>query len=568
LSAAGWLALCYALLASLVLFLSRRGLVSGGAFQLMQAASFVVVPCLVLYFFLRQSASRSSQIRRSEQQLLMLARAVESATDSIVITDLEGSIEYVNPHFEKLTGYTRAEVYGRNPRIVSSGRQSKEFYAEMWRTLKAGGEWKGRFINRRKDGTLYTEEATIAPVLDASGVPCKYVAVKRDITRLEELQDQLRQSQKMEAVGQLAGGIAHDLNNVLQVITLASHLALSSDNSEFKDARVRETLAAALKGAGVIRQLLAFGRRQMMRLEVLDLNLVVRETEDLLRHLLREDIRISLKLDPKLAHVKADSVQITQVILNLALNARDAMANGGLLEISSDNFEIAPGAENAPGRLPPGKYARLRIRDTGSGMDEATKRHIFEPFFTTKEIGKGTGLGLSTVYGIVTQSEGHIEFDSELGVGTTFSIYFPAVKQTVVPFPQRNQPPQRQSAAVPYSVLVVEDEAMVRNSIAEALRREGFRVYTSGSPHEAWEMALRERPSLVIADIMMNGMKGTELVEHLRKENPSIRTIFMSGYGEEELLAAGAQAFDAVFMSKPFNITELVESAVRLCKAR
>ena len=170
------------------------------------------------------------EVRRNEQRVLLLARAVESTTDSIVITDLSGSIEYVNPHFEMLTGYTRAEVYGKNPRVLQSGRQPREFYAELWRTLKSGGVWKGRFINRRKDGTLYTEEATIAPVHDAQGIPQKYVAVKRDVTRLEELESQLRQAQKMEAVGQLAGGIAHDLNNVLQVVTLASHLALTSDD--------------------------------------------------------------------------------------------------------------------------------------------------------------------------------------------------------------------------------------------------------------------------------------------------------------------------------------------------
>ena len=190
-----------------------------------------------------------SELQRNEQQVLLLAQAVESTSDSIVITDLDGLIEYVNPHFEKLTGYTRAEVYGKNPRVLSSGRQSREFYAELWRTLKSGGVWQGRFVNRRKDGTLYTEEATIATVHDALGVPQKYVAVKRDVTRLEELESQLRQAQKMEAVGQLAGGIAHDLNNVLQVITLASHLALTSGDAEFKNERIKELNAAAQKGA-------------------------------------------------------------------------------------------------------------------------------------------------------------------------------------------------------------------------------------------------------------------------------------------------------------------------------
>ncbi len=299
------------------------------------------------------------EVQQNEQQMLLLARAVESTSDSIVITDLGGSIEYVNPHFELLTGYTRAEVYGKNPRVLQSGRQSKEFYAELWRTLKSGGVWKGRFINRRKDGTLYTEEATIAPVHDAHGIAQKYVAVKRDVTRLEELENQLRQAQKMEAVGQLAGGIAHDLNNVLQVVTLAAHLALTSTDLEFKDARVKESVAAAQKGAGVIRQLLAFSRRQLMRPEVLNLNEVIQETTKLLAHLLREDIKLQLDLDSDLGSIKADPVQITQVILNLALNSRDAMPDGGLLEISTENFEVTTGRS----RRRPGAARELRSRD-------------------------------------------------------------------------------------------------------------------------------------------------------------------------------------------------------------
>jgi PAS domain S-box-containing protein len=395
---------------------------------------YVIAASAVAFVLLERSKRRNTdvestlldEVQRNEQQAQLLARAVESTSDSIVITDLGGSIEYVNPHFEKLTGYTRAEVYGKNPRVLQSGRQPREFYAELWRTLKSGGEWKGRFINRRKDGTLYTEEATIAPVHDAYGIPQKYVAVKRDVTRLEELESQLRQAQKMEAVGQLAGGIAHDLNNVLQVVTLASHLALTSNDPEFKDARIKETVEATQKGAGVIRQLLAFSRRQLMRPEVLNLNEVIRDTVKLLDHLLRQDIELHLNLAPDLGNIKADPVQITQVILNLALNSRDAMPNGGRLEISTEHLEVtAESAEAAGAQVTPGSYVRVIVRDTGTGMDEATQDRIFEPFFTTKETGKGTGLGLSTVYGIVIQSGGFISFDSAATVGTTFFVCFP-----------------------------------------------------------------------------------------------------------------------------------------------
>jgi two-component system cell cycle sensor histidine kinase/response regulator CckA len=329
---------------------------------------------------------------------------------------------------------------------------------------------------------------------------------------------------------------------------------------------VRESVAAALKGAGVIRQLLAFSRRQLMRLEVMSLNRVVGDTESLLKHLLRENIHLEFKLAPDVTNIKADPVQITQVILNLALNSRDAMPEGGLLEITTENHEIAANPKGSR-QIPPGHYVRLCIRDNGTGMDEATKSHIFEPFFTTKETGKGTGLGLSTVYGIVTQSAGYIEFDSDLGAGTTFSIYFPRCDELLAEAPVV-APVQRQSVAVPYSVLVVEDDAMVRASISEALQREGFQVYSSGSPQEAWEIALRERPSLVVADVVIGGTKGTELVEHLRKEDPSIQTIFISDYGDEEMVVTTARAEDSVFIPKPFTINELVESAVRLCKAK
>lgn len=446
---AGWLAACGVGLTLIERLVWRPLGYPELAFGLIELACYVIAASAVALVLLRRSITRNTgvesilldEVQRNERQVQLLARAVESTSDSIVITDLSGSIEYVNPHFEKLTGYTRAEVYGKNPRVLQSGRQPREFYAELWRTLKSGGEWKGRFINRRKDGTLYTEEATIAPVHDAHGIPQKYVAVKRDVTRLEELESQLRQAQKMEAVGQLAGGIAHDLNNVLQVVTLASHLALTSNDPEFKDARIKETVEATQKGAGVIRQLLAFSRRQVMRPEVLKLNEVIRDTVKLLDHLLREDIRLHLNLAPDLGNIKADPVQITQVILNLALNSRDALPNGGRLEISTENLEVtAESAEADGGQVTPGSYVRLIVRDTGTGMDEVTQSRIFEPFFTTKEAGKGTGLGLSTVYGIVIQSGGFISFDSAVGVGTTFFVCFPRAQRPPAGPPQKIDP--------------------------------------------------------------------------------------------------------------------------------
>ena len=572
--ATGWLGVCAAGLELIERLVWRPLGYPALVFDLIESVCFVVAASAVALFLLRSSKRPNTgaenlldEVQRNAQQVLLLARAVESTSDSIVITDLSGSIEYVNPHFEKLTGYTRAEVYGKNPRVLQSGRQSKEFYAELWRTLKSGGVWKGRFINRRKDGTLYTEEATIAPVHDAQGIPQKYVAVKRDVTRLEELESQLRQAQKMEAVGQLAGGIAHDLNNVLQVVTLASHLALTSNDPEFKDARIKETVDAAQKGAAVIRQLLAFSRRQLMRLEVLSLNEVILDTVKLLNHLLREDIKLRLDLDPTLGNIKADPVQITQVILNLALNSRDAMPEGGLLEISTENVEVTAESGAVSGQVSPGSYVRMIVRDTGAGMDEVTQSRIFEPFFTTKEMGKGTGLGLSTVYGIVTQSGGFVNFESAADAGTTFFIGFPRSQQPLTP-PQKVNGAETVSIPESCSVLVVEDEEMVRNSIAEALRRKGFRVHASASSQEACEAAITMKPSLVIADVVMAGMKGPELIEQLKMHNPSIRTILISGYDDDEQMRSRPESDVSLFISKPFSMNELVESAMRLCKVR
>ena len=461
-------------------------------------------------------------MQRNEQQVLLLARAVESTSDSIVITDLSGSIEYVNPHFEKLTGYTRAEVYGKNPRVLQSGRQPKEFYAELWRTLKSGGVWKGRFINRRKDGTLYTEEATIAPVHDAHGIPQKYVAVKRDVTRLEELESQLRQAQKMEAVGQLAGGIAHDLNNVLQVVTLASHLALTSNDPEFKDARIKETVDAAQKGAGVIRQLLAFSRRQLMRPEVLNLNEVIHDTVKLLNHLLRENIKLHLDLDPDLGNIKADPVQITQVILNLALNSRDAMPDGGLLEISTENFEVTAESEAASGQVPPGSYVRLIVRDTGTGMDEVTQSRIFEPFFTTKETGKGTGLGLSTVTASLPRAADSSASTVRLARAPPFSSAFRARNEPLAAPPQKVDRAETASTPEPCSVLWWKTRRWCGIRLQKHCAVKVF-ASRSASSQEACEAAITMKPSLVIADVIMAGMKGPELIELLKCTIPRSR---------------------------------------------
>ena len=328
--------------------------------------------------------------KRAEESQALLATAVDQSAETIVITDAAGTISYVNPAFEKATGYTRAEVIGQNPRLLKSGKQDAEFYRQMWTVLSRGEVWNGRFINRRKDGTLFEEEGTISPVRDAAGKIVNYVAAKRDVTNETRLEAQLRQAQKMEAVGSLAGGVAHDFNNLLGVIMGYGEIVYRQLAGEDPlKGKVGQILKAAERAAGLTRQLLAFSRKQVLQPKILDLNAVVSDMDKMLRRLIGEDIELTTLLEPHLGSVRADPGQIEQVVMNLVVNARDAMPEGGRLTIETRNADLDAeyAATHPPAR--PGPYVVLVVTDTGSGMDAATQARIFEPFFTTKGVGEG-----------------------------------------------------------------------------------------------------------------------------------------------------------------------------------
>ena len=367
--------------------------------------------------------------RAAEESRARLTMAVEQAGESIVVTDTRGTIQYVNPAFERITGYEQMEVIGQTPRILKSGRHDAAFYRNMWQILLRGEIWRGTFLNKRKDGILYEEDAVISPVRDPSGQVVNYVAVKRDVTDVRRMEEQLRQSQKMEAVGRLAGGVAHDFNNLLTAISGYSDLLLHRlpDYSTLRR-DVEEIRKAGDRAAALTRQLLAFSRRQVLQPKVLDLNAVVTKMGEMLRRLIGEDIELSTDLSPSLSRVKADPGQIEQVIVNLAVNARDAMPDGGRVTIATADAELSPAYAAAHPGVRPGPHVLLSVADTGQGMSDETQAHLFEPFFTTKERGKGTGLGLATVYGIVQQSGGHIRVNSAADRGSTFLIYLPRVE--------------------------------------------------------------------------------------------------------------------------------------------
>jgi signal transduction histidine kinase len=443
---------------------------------------------------------------------------------------------------------------GKNPRILRSGLHDEAFYRALWQTLVRGEVWTGHFTNRRKDGTLYEAEAVISPVRDASGRIVNFVAVERDVTRERLLEEQVRQSQKIEAVGRLAGGVAHDFNNLLTIITGYSQLALERLKPEDPvAAHIGEVKKAADRAASLTRQLLAFSRRQVLAPQILDLNTVVANMDKMLRRLIGEDIELETRLAPDLDRVKADPGQIEQVILNLAVNARDAMPRGGRLTIETTNFVLNENYAQAHFPIRPGNYVMLAVTDTGTGMSPETLEHIFEPFFTTKEQGKGTGLGLAMVYGIVKQSGGYIYVYSELEHGTSFKIYLP--KAEVKGEAQEAGPAEGHAARGVETILVVEDEASVRDLVKGVLERQGYSVLEARDGLEALEVCERHSGpiDLTLTDVVMPQMSGKELAARLKEKYPEMKVIFMSGYTEDSAIRSRILEKSAAFVQKPFG---------------
>ncbi len=487
--------------------------------------------------------------------------ALHAAADGIVITDRSGTIEWVNPAFSRLTGYTAAEARGHNPReLVKSGRQTAAVYQGMWETILAGHTWQGQIVNRRKDGSFYTEEQAITPILDDTGAVTHFVAIKKDITERLKLEAQFRQSQKMETVGQLASGIAHDFNNLLTVINGMSELAVARlDERDPLRSDVREILIAGQRAAGLTRQLLAFSRQQILQPEVLDLNTVVVALEDMLHRLLGEDVDLLVLPAPDVRCVRADRGQMEQVLTNLAVNARDAMPEGGRLTVETKNIEIEEEMVHSSGAVVPrGRYVQLAVTDSGTGMDEETRLRVFEPFFTTKDPGRGTGLGLSTAYGIVKQSQGFIWVYSELGHGTSFRIYLPAVAESAA---STHRSVAAQASAGNETVLVVEDSDALAKLIGRFLTSSGYTVHTARRADEALTLLARYGPAiqLVLTDVIMPQMSGRQLAERIARIRPGTKILYMSGYTDDTVVRHGVVDARVPFLSKPFTKTTLLQ---------
>jgi two-component system, cell cycle sensor histidine kinase and response regulator CckA len=490
-----------------------------------------------------------SQRKQDEAVNARLIRAIEQVGDSIVISDPDGRIVYVNPAFERTSGYGCEEVLGQNPRFLSSGRHSAEFYAQLWSSIQKGESWSGRFINRAKDGHLYTEEAIVSPILSQSGQIINYVAVKHDITREIELHEQLHQSQKMDAIGRLAGGVAHDFNNMLMVIfSYAELIANALPEDHPGQDYTAQILSAAQRSSALTRQLLAFSRKQVLTRQVLDCNIVITEISSMVRRLISETITLQCDLAPDLWPVKADTDQVAQVILNLCVNSRDAMPDGGVLTLTTRNCQLDQ------------RFVEISVSDTGVGISPELLEKLFEPFFTTKAPGKGTGLGLATVYGIVQQSGGTIHVDSSPGHGATFTIQLPCCLEK----PSRPELPLDKPHSVGASrILVVEDEDALREAMTEHLCDHGYQVLASSDGLQALELLSRNPDiSILVTDLVMPRMGGRQLARLALTHIPHLQVIFMCGYTDQVFNAQ--QDAPALFLQKPFTMNHLLTRIAEL----
>lgn len=495
-----------------------------------------------------------AQRARAEAERSRLVTAIEQSAEAVVITDTEGTIQYVSPPFTTITGYTREDAVGQSVWILESAKRDPAFYQNVWATVRAGQVWHGELVNRRKDGTLYNEYTTIAPVRNDQGTVTSFVAIKQDITARKQVEQQLLQLQKMETIGRLAGGVAHDFNNLLMVVVGCSDLLLAGMGEHDPLRRhVAMIKQAGERGSSLTRQLLAFSRRQIFAVQELDLNAIVSNLEKMLVRLVGEDIELLLRLSPDLGRVKGDRGQIEQVIMNLALNARDAMPQGGKLTIETANVELDEDYARCHAAVTPGPHVMLAVTDTGCGMDTETQTHIFEPSFSTKEDGKGTGLGLSTVYGIVKQSGGNIWVYSELGQGTTFKVYLARVEAAVPRAPAASAPAARTGGTE--TILLAEDDRALRSLVHGTLESYGYKVLPARNGKEALAVCQQHTGPihLLLTDLVMPEMSGRQLAEDLARFRRETKVLYMSGYTNNVIVHHGVLDGGVNLVQKPIS---------------
>jgi len=487
----------------------------------------------------------------------LLAALMESAAQAILSVDRTGRIVLVNRRTEEMFGYTRDELLGSRMEVLlpidqragHAAHRDRYFVAPHARPMGIGMELAGR----RKDGQEFPVEVSLSYVEMEEGIFA--IAFVSDTSQRKQLEDQLMHAQKMEAVGRLAGGVAHDFNNMLTVISGYNRMILD-ELSALDPLRgyAEEILKAADRAGALTNQLLAFSRRQIMKPRVMNVNATLAGTEKMLQRLIGEDIELKLVLSSDTGNIKADPNAVEQAIVNLAVNARDAMPLGGRLTVETGNVELDESYAKSHMGVTPGEFVMIAVSDTGVGMDAATKRRIFEPFFTTKEKGKGTGLGLATVYGIVKQTGGDIWVYSEPGQGTTFKLYFPRVHSTTGESPEDGASSEDESGPSA-TLLLVEDEQSVRDLTVKMLQRLGYRVLVAAGGAEAIEISRSYAGTiaLLVTDVVMPGMSGRQVADALQAARPELKVLYLSGYTEDTVVHHGVLDAGVEFLPKPFS---------------
>jgi two-component system, cell cycle sensor histidine kinase and response regulator CckA len=534
------------------------------------AAHFLVNASVIEYKGARAilSISRDVTERKSADEILRLqSAAIQSAANAIVITDRSGAITFVNSAFTRITGYSPDEALGKNPRILKSGEQTSAFYENMWGTINEGKVWRGEVVNKRRDGSIYSEEMTITPVQNEQREITHFIAIKNDITDRKGLQEQLIQAQKMEGIGTLAGGIAHDFNNILGIILGHLSLMTRSDSDASTLSTSADTIANAVqRGASLVRQILTFARKTEVSRKPVDVNAHIVELTKMLQQTFPKTIEIICDLDNALPIISVDQTQLEQAILNLCINARDSMEGVNGTKLGSGKLTIRTGTisgRHLRARFEDAiasEYVNIAVVDTGTGIDPETKRKIFEPFFTTKDAGKGTGLGLAVVYGVLKAHQGFVDVESEVGRGTTFTLFFP-VSMNVVGSASMDEVENTVDLTGSETILLIEDEVNLRELMTKILQGYGYRVLTAGDGVEAIDQfeLHRKEIAIVLSDMDLPRLDGSEVFSIMKLKDPNVKVILVSGYLEpqfkSELLKAGAKDF----VQKPYVPSEVLK---------
>lgn len=512
----------------------------------MEHGSFICVFC----------KENTSQIQ--EQRLLKLQNQALAATaNAVVITDAKGEIVWVNRAFSKYTGYSLDEAVGGQPgMLLKSGKHDAAFYRDMWDTIRRGDIWKGEIINRRKDGTLYPEEMTVTPMFDESGTITHYIAIKQDVSEKKNLQEMFLRAQRLESLGTLASGIAHDLNNVLAPIVMSTDLLMVENEHPHTREMLQMIKESARRGADIIRQLLTFVRGDAEEMIELQIRHLLKEMVKVCRETFPRYIKIEDRIFPNLKPVLGDATRLHQVFTNLMINARDAMPAGGDLLIQAENVSISEAEAKADPRVKAGEYVRVRVKDQGTGIPPDLQDKIFSSFFTTKSKGQGTGLGLPTALGIVQKHRGFLLLESEIGNGSSFDVYLPV-------FAGASKKANPSSEELYYGngeqLLVIDDEESIGYMLKGTLKSLNYEVKVTRGGKEGldWWKHNREHCDLILLDMMMPEMDGVAVYRTLKDENCQAQILVMSGMVSEEKLDETGLNVDTSFIAKPFTILEL-----------